>query len=199
MISVLRGRRGGREIPDAATGYTIGNFAIDSPEGVTYPANPLILITHPHCDHICSLNSHNLDYACSKGCARAIKETDESMMLCSHLGFEPPRRPPSRVLADGEILEGEGFEIEAVEAPGHSPAAMCFYVHKLKTLFSGDTVFGDNFLPALSLPGGDAQALLETYERLANYDVDKICPGHGLPFGGKGYVRSLVPMLRKLI
>lgn len=202
MIEVFRGKA--KNPKDAlratlATGYLLGGFAVDSPEGVEYPGNPLILLTHAHCDHICSLNSHSLDYACSEFCARAIRDANEGAMLCSHLGLEPPRRPPAKVLSDGQILEGEGFSIECIRTPGHAEGALCFYVPQHKALFSGDTVFGDNFLPSLSLPTSSKSALLESYEKLSNYEIRKIYPGHGSPFEAEGYIKSLIPLLKEFI
>jgi glyoxylase-like metal-dependent hydrolase (beta-lactamase superfamily II) len=202
MIEVFCGRAKNPE--DAlkatlATGYLAGEFAVDSPEGVVYPGNPLVLITHAHCDHICGLNSHSLDYACSSFCAAAIGDSNENAMLCSHLGLSPPRRPPKEVLCGGQVLEGNGFSIEVIETPGHAEGALCFYAPQYKALFSGDTVFGDNFLPALSLPTSNKGALLESYEELSNYDIEKIYPGHGSPFEAKGYIKSLIPLLREFI
>jgi hydroxyacylglutathione hydrolase len=202
MIGVFRGghKEGqGKPAGEIATGYSIGRFAIDSPEGVFYPNNPLILITHAHCDHICGLNSHNHKYACSKECAIAIEKTDERAMLCSHLGFAPPRRMPAETLEGGQVLDGGDFTIEVIETPGHAEGSLCFYVPQLKALFSGDTVFGENFLPSLSLPTSNPAALADTYEKLSNYDVEKICPGHGSPFSANGYIRSLLPIVREFI
>ena len=182
-----------------ATGYSIGNFAVDSPEGVNYPGSPLVLLTHAHCDHICGLAVHNHPYACSKFTAKAITEVEEQATLCTHLGFEPPRRPPQKVLKDGQKLEGEGFTIEVVATPGHCMGALCFYVPEEKAMFTGDTVFGGNSLPAISLPTSDPDSLLETYEKLSSYDVKMIYPGHGEPFRADGYISSLIPTVRELI
>ncbi|MBN2122302.1 MBL fold metallo-hydrolase [Candidatus Micrarchaeota archaeon] len=202
MIEVFRGKA--KDPKDAlratlATGYLIGKFAVDSPEGVAYPGNPLILITHAHCDHVCGLNTHNLDYACSGFCAKAIEGSIESALLCSHLGLSPPRRPPREVLSEGQVLESEGFSIEVIETPGHAEGALCFYIREHKALFSGDTVFGEGFLPSLSLPTSSKEALLESYEKLSNYEIRKIYPGHGSPFEAEGYIRSLIPIAKEFI
>jgi hydroxyacylglutathione hydrolase len=182
-----------------ATGYTIGEFAIDSPEGVSYPGSPLILLTHAHCDHICGLAIHNHPYACSQFTADAITNVDEAATLCTHLDFQPPRRPPQQILEDGQILEGDEFSIEAIATPGHCEGAMCFYVPEMKALFSGDTVFGGGALPSISLPTSVPEALQGTYEKLIEYEIEKIYPGHGEPFPAKDYIRSLLPSLNDFI
>lgn len=202
MIGVFPGKASGaRDAPEGtlATGYAIGEFAVDAPEGVHYPGSPLILLTHAHCDHICGLALNNLPYACSEYCARAIAEGRNEATLCSHLGLNPPRRPPREILGEGRVLEGEGFSIEVIETPGHAKGALCFYVPQLKALFSGDTVFGNYSLPALTLPTGDPGALLDSYEKLAKYEIEKIFPGHGTPFRAKGYIEELIPALHRLI
>ena len=202
VIEVFRGssRNPARaESGTVATGYTIGEFAVDAPEGVHYPGSPLILLTHAHCDHICGISNHNLPYTCSEFTAKAITEVMESATLCTHLGFSPPRRPPAQILKEGQTLEGDKFSIEVIETPGHCAGSLCFYVPELKALFTGDTVFGANSLPSISLPTSDPQALLDSYEKLAEYEVEKIYPGHGGPFPGKEYIRSLIPILREFI
>jgi len=182
-----------------ATGYTIGNFAIDAPEGVAYPGSPLVLLTHAHCDHICGLNNHNLPYACSEFTAEAITKPMEQVTLCTHLGFPNPRRPPAEILKDGQVLSGGEFSIEVIATPGHCEGSLCFYVPEEKALFSGDTVFGAGSLPSISLPTSNPQKLLESYEKLSSYDIKEICPGHGNPFPAKGYIQSIIPVLGEFI
>ncbi len=202
MIEVFKGAsahpiRG--ESGTVATGYTIGSFAVDAPEGVNYPGSPLILLTHAHCDHICGLSLHNHPYACSEFTAKAITEVTEGATLCTHLGFQPPRRPPQQILKDGQVLQGDGFTIEVLATPGHCEGALCFYVPELKALFSGDTVFGGGALPSVSLPTSNPQALINSYEKLSSYEIEKIYPGHGTPFPAKGYIRDLLPTLNEFI
>jgi len=188
-----------KESGTVATGYTIGNFAIDAPEGVRYPGSPLILLTHAHCDHICGLNNHNLSYACSEFAAEAITTPLERATLCTHLGFPNPRRPPVQILRDGQVLLGSDFSIEIIATPGHSEGSICFYVPEEKALFSGDTVFGSGSLPSISLPTSNPQKLLESYEKLSIYEIEKIYPGHGNPFSAKGYIQNLIPVLGEFI
>jgi glyoxylase-like metal-dependent hydrolase (beta-lactamase superfamily II) len=202
MIGVFKGSSkdpGRAASGTVATGYTIGGYAIDCPEGVHYPGTPLVLLTHSHCDHLCGLSNSNLAYACSAFAAQAITKTQEAALLCSHLGLQPPRRPPSEILEDGSTLEGDGFSIEVLSTPGHSEGGLCFYVPEQKALFSGDTVFGSGFLPSVSLPTSSPEQLIHSYEKLAALEIERICPGHGSPFPGKGYIRNLLPALEELI
>ncbi len=202
MIQVFRGSSRDpvrSESGTVATGYLIGGFAIDAPEGVRYPNSPLILLTHAHCDHICGLANHNLPYACSEFSAKAITQPMEQATLCTHLGFQPPRRPPQEILKDGQTLQGEGFSLEVIATPGHCKGALCFYVPEQKAMFSGDTVFGAGALPSVSLPTSNPQELLSSYEKLSGYEIEKIYPGHGTPFPGKDYIRRLIPILQEFI
>ena len=182
-----------------ANGYMIGHFAIDAPEGVKYPDPQLILITHAHYDHICGLSNNSVPYACSKYVSEAITQPSERATLCTHLGFPNPRRPPAKILQDGEIISGEDFSIEVISTPGHSSGAFCFYVPEQKALFSGDTVFGSGALPSITLPDSNPKELLDSYKKLSNYAIEKIYPGHGKPFSAKGYIQSLIPLLLEII
>lgn len=202
MIEVCRGssRDPGRSSSGTvATGYRIGGYAVDAPEGVRYEGSPFVLITHAHCDHICGLAQYNSGYGCSEFAAAAITKPMEEATLCTHLGFEPPRRPPERILREGDRLEGDGFSIEVLETPGHSKGSLCFYVPELKAAFTGDTVFGGGALPSCTLPTSEPGKLVESYEKLASYEIEKICPGHGEPFSSKHYVESLIPLVADFI
>lgn len=181
-----------------ATGYMVGNIAIDAPEGVHYPNPSIILLTHEHCDHIAGLNYSNTPYAASKFTAEAIMKKREEATLCVHLGFRIPDNQPKAILQGGQILRGEGFSLEVIETPGHSRGSLCFYFREEKALFSGDTVFGEYSLPSVTLPTSEPEKLLDSYEKLANYEIRRFYPGHGPPFSKENYLRELIPRLKEL-
>src|SRR6478672_9815463 len=45
---------------------------------------------------------------------------------------------PDHALADGEVVSGDGFAIEAVATPGHTANHMAFALEGTEVLFSGD-------------------------------------------------------------
>src|SRR5262249_29314622 len=49
---------------------------------------------------------------------------------------------PDHALADGEVVSGDGFAIEAVATPGHTANHMAFALKGTEVLFSGDHVMG---------------------------------------------------------
>ena len=44
-------------------------------------------------------------------------------------------------LADGQSVKVAGAALKVLHTPGHAPGAVCFYVHDLDCVFSGDTLF----------------------------------------------------------
>lgn len=44
-------------------------------------------------------------------------------------------------LTDGQSLKVGGASVQVLHTPGHAPGAVCFYVHDLGCVFTGDTLF----------------------------------------------------------
>ena len=92
---------------------------------------------------------------------------------------------PDHLIADGELLEFGGWELNAMHTPGHTPGHLCFYERSTRTLFSGDHVLSFiNTSPAYrphcsANPIGD---YLQSFDRLRHLEVDRVLPGHQRPF-----------------
>src|ERR1041384_4058990 len=103
-----------------------------------------IFVTHTHRDH-------------SPG-VPAIKAATGALVLAE--GPHRPARPlhtgegprldasndtdfkPDRALADGEVVSGSGWTMEAVTTPGHTANHMAYALKEQNLLFSGDHVMG---------------------------------------------------------
>ncbi len=83
---------------------------------------------------------------------------------------------PQRILQDGDRLDLGGREIHVIHTPGHSPGHCCFYEPERGYLFSGDLVY-QGCLYAF-YPTTDPLLFYRSVQRIQNYDVDKILPGH---------------------
>ncbi|KAF0677149.1 MBL fold metallo-hydrolase [Profundibacterium mesophilum] len=85
---------------------------------------------------------------------------------------------PDRVLSDGELVRGEGWQLEAIWTPGHFGNHMCFALGE--TIFSGDLVMG--WASSLvSPPDGDLGRFMTSCARLAARGAARLLPGHGDP------------------
>jgi hydroxyacylglutathione hydrolase len=69
------------------------------------------------------------------------------------------------------------LEIEFIEAPGHSPDCICFYLRQQKILICGDVLFDHN-TGRVDLPGGNGEALKESIEMLSKLEIEYLLPGH---------------------
>ncbi len=97
-----------------------------------------------------------------------------------------------RLQVDGTIEEGDripfdGGTLEAIAAPGHSPALQCFRCAEQRILFSTDAIL-PKITPNIGVhwfyqgdPLGD---YIRSLDRLEKLDVDLIVPSHGRPFRG---------------
>jgi glyoxylase-like metal-dependent hydrolase (beta-lactamase superfamily II) len=85
---------------------------------------------------------------------------------------------------DGERIEFGGGELRVLHTPGHESGHCCFYQGDDKVLFSGDNILGLG-TAVIRPPDGNMKAYLESLERLLEFPVSLILPGHG-PLVAKG-------------
>lgn len=134
-----------------------------------------ILVTHTHRDH--------------SPASRVLKEWTGAPLL----GFGPhppgaeaieegPDRDfvPDIVLRDGDLIEGEGFTLDCVHTPGHTPNHLCFALREEKALFSGDHVMGWS-TTVVAPPDGDMADYMAGLEKLLARSDEIYWPTHGGP------------------
>lgn len=85
---------------------------------------------------------------------------------------------PDRELVDGEIVTGDGWQLESLHLPGHMANHLGFATEG--RLFSGDLVMGWAS-SLISPPDGDLRAFMHSLDRLRARDWTCFLPGHGAP------------------
>lgn len=134
-----------------------------------------ILCTHTHRDH--SPGARPLQEATGApiiGCPPVAMEDNGPR---ADAAFDPDYRP-DRVLADGEILQGPDWTLEAVATPGHTSNHLCFALREERALFSGDHVMGWS-TSIVSPPDGDMGAYMASLAKLQARDEAVYYPAHG--------------------
>jgi glyoxylase-like metal-dependent hydrolase (beta-lactamase superfamily II) len=148
-----------------------------------------IVCTHTHRDH--SPASRPLAAATGApiiGCAPLALEDDGPR---ADAAFDFDYRP-DRALADGEALEGEGWQLRAVATPGHTSNHLCYALEGTGLLFTGDHVMGWS-TTVVSPPDGDMTFYLASLELLLGRDDQVYHPAHGPPVDKpRAHVRALI-------
>lgn len=144
-----------------------------------------IIVTHTHLDH--SPLARPLADACGApvyafGAATAgrspiMQRLAEAEVIGGgegvDLGFQP-----DRLLADGEMLTGEGWQLEALHTPGHIGNHLCLAMGDV--CLTADHVMGWA-TSLVSPPDGDLTDFMASCERLAARAWRVFYPGHGAP------------------
>ena len=153
-----------------------------------------IVVTHTHRDH--SPNTPRLKQATgatifAEGPHRASRPRYESEKHSPESGVDRDFRPDVTV-ADGEVIEGSGWRLEAVATPGHTANHMAFAWPERKITFVGDHVMGWS-TSIVAPPDGSMVDYMASMERLASRSEDLYFSGHGpeIPEGPR-YVRFLI-------
>lgn len=92
---------------------------------------------------------------------------------------------PDVVLAGGEVLEGDGWTIEAMATPGHASNHLAFVLREENALFSGDHVMGWS-TTVVAPPDGDMAAYMASLEAVIDRRFRTIWPTHGGPITDPG-------------
>ena len=145
-----------------------------------------VLVTHHHLDH--SPLAHPL--------ARAFGAKVFGLPAPSPHANDAPaleegaddRFRPDVVLADGDVLTGPGWTLEAVTTPGHTSNHVCFALREENALFSGDHVMGWS-TTVITPPDGDMGDYFASLDKVKARGFDTLWPTHGAP------VRAVGPFL----
>lgn len=150
-----------------------------------------VLVTHTHADH----------------CGLARRFADRARAPILAFGPHPARSPrddapaldeggdyafaPDEKLADGAIIEGEGWSIEAVHTPGHLSNHLCYALREEGALFTGDHVMGWS-TSVVAPPDGSMGAYLASLEKLLTRTDRVYYPTHGAPIDRpQAFVRAV--------
>jgi glyoxylase-like metal-dependent hydrolase (beta-lactamase superfamily II) len=85
---------------------------------------------------------------------------------------------PDRALADGEVVTGHGWTIEAITTPGHTANHMAFALREGDLVFSGDHVMAWS-TPIVAPPDGAMSDYMASLHKLARRCEPVYLPGHG--------------------
>ena len=139
-----------------------------------------ILVTHTHRDH--SPNTARIKQATgatvyAEGPHRASRPRYESEKHNPESGADRGFSPDIEVRS-GDVIEGDGFRLEAVATPGHTANHMAFAWPERKMSLVGDHVMGWS-TSIVAPPDGSMVDYMASLERLANRDEDLYFSGHG--------------------
>jgi len=85
---------------------------------------------------------------------------------------------PDRALADGEVVRGDGWTIEAITTPGHTANHMAFAYKEANVIFAGDHVMAWS-TPVVAPPDGSMGDYMSSLQKLAKRSEPIYFPGHG--------------------
>jgi glyoxylase-like metal-dependent hydrolase (beta-lactamase superfamily II) len=85
---------------------------------------------------------------------------------------------PDNALADGDVIAGRGWTLEAVHTPGQTSNHLCYALREEKVLFTADHVMGWA-TSVISPPVGDLFDYLASLRKLLARDDERYWPTHG--------------------
>lgn len=153
-----------------------------------------IVVTHTHVDH--SPGTARLKAATgapvyAEGPHRASRPRFESEKHSPESGADRDFRPDI-VVRHGDVIEGDGWRLEAVATPGHTANHMAFAWPERKFNFVGDHVMGWS-TSIVAPPDGSMVDYMASLDRLAGRAEDLYFSGHGpeIPEGPR-FVQFLI-------
>ncbi len=137
-----------------------------------------ILITHTHRDHsplAARLKALTGAATFAQGPHGGDRADDGALRLdaAGDHAFSPDHR-----LADGDVVEGKGFSLEAVFTPGHTANHMAFALREEQALFSGDHVMAWS-TSVIAPPDGNMADYFASLRKLLEREETVYWPGHG--------------------
>jgi glyoxylase-like metal-dependent hydrolase (beta-lactamase superfamily II) len=139
-----------------------------------------IFVTHTHRDHspaAASVKAATGARVYAEGPHRAARALHVGEARRLDAGGDQDFRPDV-ALADGEVVSGPGWALEAIATPGHTANHMAFAMRGCDLLFSGDHVMAWS-TSIVAPPDGAMSDYMASLERLGRRTESTYFPGHG--------------------
>lgn len=143
----------------------------------------LILLTHPHTDHLCGAEFATAQYALPLTlAAEGVKIIDIAAKEAPFMGFNAinPENIKTNPIVAGETLRFGNTELQTMDCSGHCPGSLAFYNAAEGYVITGDALFCQS-IGRTDLEGGDLDLLLSNLRTkiLTLDDAVVVYPGHG--------------------
>ena len=152
-----------------------------------------IIVTHTHADHSPACEPLKQHFKVPTY-AEGIHRTSRDLFLGEMNPLDASGDKdfiPDVIVADGEIITGDGWTLEAVTTPGHTANHMAFSLREENVLFSGDHVMAWS-TSIVAPPDGLMSDFMTSLDKLMARDETVFYPGHG------GRVESPAKFMRGL-
>ena len=126
-----------------------------------------ILVTHTHPDH--------------SPAAAALAEATGAPMLGNPIaddGYQDTSFRSDHRFEDGERMATDEFSVRAVHTPGHVGNHVCYFVEEEGMLLTGDHLMQGSTVVIIP-PHGSMSAYIRSLERIREYPLKSLGPGHG--------------------
>lgn len=156
----------------AEDGYDVLVSALEA-EGVEPGRIQQIVLTHCHPDHI--------------GGAKAIREQTGAAVFAHPLERAQIERFGNGVeidhwVEDDEGIVGDGFVLDSIFTPGHSPGHYCLVEQSSRVLIAGDMISGFGSV-GIFPPNGSMAVYVDSLRKMLTMHESSpfalVCPGHG--------------------
>ncbi len=144
-----------------------------------------IFVTHAHLDHSPAARPHARATGApvlafggpAAGRSALMARLAAEGLTCGGEGVDA-EFAPDICLADGAVVTGAGWQLQALHTPGHFCNHLCF-------LWAGGAFTGDHVMSwastLISPPDGDLNDYMTSLDRLAAAHPPRLFPGHGAP------------------
>jgi glyoxylase-like metal-dependent hydrolase (beta-lactamase superfamily II) len=135
-----------------------------------------ILVTHSHADHsplTAKLQAATGAKTYAYGGVASGSSTGLRLDASIDHGFVP-----DVIVADGDVIDGTGWSLEALYTPGHMSNHMCFALREEKALFAGDHVMAWA-TSVIAPPDGDMGQYFTSLRKLLDRGDEIYFPSHG--------------------